>query len=161
MTTSTVSGRAPILCALLCTLLGCASREPACTFAGRGNEAPSAGCFATSADGLLLVQGLNGKVSLPGGSSRPGESAQCTAFRESWEETGLVLQPAELLMIFDTGFHLYRCESTQASGKTAPPLSLEIRSAFFLPADQFDQFDWRYEYQRALLRNMLLSSAPQ
>lgn len=66
------------------------------------------------------MQGLNGRLSLPGGSSEPGESAQCTAFRETWEETGLQLQPRELLEVFDTGFHLYRCDRDAWSGEIDP-----------------------------------------
>jgi len=131
--------------------------SPTCPYIGEGEQVTSAGCFATSGGGLLLVQGLKGKVSLPGGSSEPGESAQCTAFRETWEETGLRLQPRELLAVFDTGFHLYRCERGSQSGEIAPPGRLEVRAAFYLPADRFEEYDWRYEDQRVLLKAMLLN----
>ncbi|MGL4563730.1 MAG: NUDIX hydrolase, partial [Halioglobus sp.] len=126
-----------------------------CPVSGKGDQAPSAGCFTTSAEGLLLVQGLDGRVSLPGGSSKPGESAQCTAFRETWEETGLHLQPRELLQIFSTGFHLYRCERGEHSGEIDPPPRWEVQAAFYLPADQFNRYAWRFEDQKELLRLML------
>lgn len=100
---------------------------------------------------------MNGDVSLPGGSSLPGEPAQCTAFRETWEETGLRLQPRELLQVFDTGFHLYRCERDSRSGVIDPPLRLEVREAFYLAADQFETYTWRFEEQRDLLKNLLLN----
>lgn len=103
-----------------------------------------------------MVQGLNGKISLPGGSSKPGESAQCTAFRETWEETGLRLQPRELLEVFDTGFHLYRCEHDALSGVIDPPPRIEVRAAFYLPADRFHTYDWRFEDQQELLKKILL-----
>jgi len=141
----------------LLALAACSGGSDVCPFNGKGDQAPSAGCFATSAEGLLLVQGLDGRVSLPGGSSAPGESAQCTAFREAWEETGLRLQPRELLRVFDTGFHLYRCERDELSGEIDPPPRLEVQAAFYLRADQFDRHVWRFEDQKELLRRMLLS----
>ena len=104
------------------------------------------------------MQGLNGKVSPPGGSSEPGESAQCTAFRETWEETGLRLQPRELLQVFATGFHLYRCERDTSSGQIDPPVRFEVRAAFYLPAVGFDRYEWRFPEQQLLLKNMLLQT---
>lgn len=102
-----------------------------------------------------MVQGLNGEISLPGGSSEPGEFAQCTAFRETWEETGLRLQPRELLAVFDTGFHLYRCEHDALSGVIDPPQRFEVRGALYLPADQFHAYEWRFEKQKEILESLL------
>ncbi len=138
-------------------LVACADESRVCPFTGHGDRAPSAGCFARSTEGLLLVQGLDGRVSLPGGSSEAGESAQCTAFRETWEETGLYLQVRELRQVFSTGFHLYRCERDEFSGEIAPPLRFEVQGAFYLAAEQFDRYVWRYEDQKELLRLMLVA----
>lgn len=149
--------RCQVLAVLLLALVACSQGGGVCPVTGKGDQAPSAGCFATSAQGLLLVQGLDGRVSLPGGSSEPGESAQCTAFRETWEETGLHLQPRELLQIFSTGFHLYRCERGERSGEIDPPPRFEVQAAFYLPADQFNRYAWRYEDQKEQLRLMLSS----
>ena len=140
---------------MLLTLVACSDGSPACPVTDKGDLAPSAGCFATADQSLLMVQGLNGEISLPGGSSEPGESAQCTAFRETWEETGLRLQPRELLAVFDTGFHLYRCEYDALSGVIDPPLRFEVRSALFLPADQFHTYEWRFEKQKEILNSLL------
>jgi hypothetical protein len=38
-----------------------------------------------------------------------------------------------------------------------PPPRLEVRAAFYLAADQFETYDWRFEEQRDLLRNLLLN----
>jgi 8-oxo-dGTP diphosphatase len=150
--------RCHILSVFLLALVACTDGGGACPFAGGGEKAPSAGCFLVSAEGLLLVQGLNGRVSVPGGSSEPGETAQCTAFRETWEETGLRLQPRELLGVFSTGFHLYRCERDALSGEINPPPRFEVRAAFYLPADRFDNYVWRFEGQQELLKSLLLSA---
>ncbi len=152
--------RMHMLAPILFALVACSEGSPTCSVTGKSGVAPSAGCFAASADGLLLVQGLDGKVSLPGGSSEPGESARCTAFRETWEETGLRLQPHELLQVFNTGFHLYRCERDALSGEIDPPPRFEIRAAFYLPADRFHSYDWRFEEQREPLKTLLLDDSP-
>ena len=141
----------------LLALAACSAREPACPVADFGEVAASAGCFAVSRGELLVVQGFNDKISLPGGSSEAGESARCTAFRETWEETGLRLQPGALLQVFDTGFHLYRCDRDAGSGEINPPLRFEVQDVFYLGADRFEDYEWRFEEQRDLLRTMLLN----
>ena len=153
-----MTSRWPLLLSVVLLLLGCADGAPSCPFTGIADNAPSAGCFVVSAEGLLLVQGLNGKLSPPGGSSQPGESAQCTAFRESWEETGLRLQLRELLQVFDTGFHLYRCERDALSGDIDPPIRFEVRDAFFLPVARFNDYEWRFPDQELLLRKHVLDT---
>ena len=137
-------------------LAACANESPSCPYTGIAENAPSAGCFSVSGKGLLVVQDLNGRLSPPGGSSVAGESSQCTAFRETWEETGLRLQPRELLEVFDTGFHLYRCERDAASGEIDPPPRFEVRDAFYLPAERFDSYEWRFPGQQIVFREMLL-----
>lgn len=153
----TIRWRIAVLLAVI-VLAACAEGSPRCPYASSADSAPSAGCFSVSGNGLLLVQDLNGRLSPPGGSSEPGESAQCTAFRETWEETGLRLQPRELLRVFDTGFHLYRCERDAASGEIDPPPRFEVRGAFYLPAERFGRYEWRYPDQQILLQQMLLNA---
>lgn len=97
-----------ILLTLLFAVVACSDKALTCPYTGRGGDAPSAGCFAASEDGLLLVRGLNGKVSLP--------------------------------------------------GEINPPLSIEVRAAFYLPADQFDKYGWRYEEEQEVLKKMLLNT---
>jgi 8-oxo-dGTP pyrophosphatase MutT (NUDIX family) len=143
-------------------LTGCSSAAaPPCPFEGKGDAAPSAGCFTTKGRTLLMVQGLNGKISLPGGSSQPGEAAQCTAYRETWEETGLHLLPGERLAIFDTGFHLYRCEQNGSSGVIDPPPRMEVLDAFYLGSEEFGDYEWRFPDQQAQLVEMLKEDGPR
>lgn len=73
----------------------------------RGN----AGCLI-QIDGKAITarHKPTGTWNLPGGTQEPGESAQCTAHRETWEETGLDVWVGELLRKFENGFYLFACE---------------------------------------------------
>ncbi len=142
--------------ALLFTLLaGCvAESAPGCPPIVAPAQAPSAGCLAIRDGGVLLVENLSGKLSPPGGSANDGESAQCTAFRETWEETGLLLEPEQLLDVFDTGFHLYLCNHHATSGDIDPPTRLEVRDAFYLAPSDFDRWEWRFPGQAQVIRRL-------
>ena len=150
----------PLLLSFMCTLLcACGYPEaPPCSFSGEPAIAPSAGCFSVINQRLLVVEALSGDISPPGGSSDSGEAAQCTAVRETWEETGLALKPARRLATFATGFHLYECQRDANSGVIDPPPRLEVRRAFYLHVDEFDQWNWRYPGQAEQLRNLIKSS---
>ena len=52
---------------------------PPCPYTGEPENAPSAGCLVLVHGRILLVENLRGRVSPPGGLSRAGESAQCSA----------------------------------------------------------------------------------
>ena len=143
--------------AAVAVLSGCevSAGPPPCPYQLTGDRAPSAGCFSVEAGELLVVQGLNDKLSPPGGKSENGESAQCTAHRETWEETGLALRPTKLLAVFDTGFHLYRCERFPGSGAIDPPLRFEVRAAFYLAPEEFDEWQWRFPGQQQVLKTLM------
>jgi len=140
-------------------LVACARQAPQCPYAGYPERAPSAGCFSADDGELLLVQGMNGSISLPGGLAKAGESAQCTAFRETWEETGLQLKPRELLQVFATGFYLFRCERGSDSGQIDPPTRFEVRDVLYLSPERFADYEWRFPDQERLLRQMLAEQA--
>lgn len=57
---------------------------------------------------VLLVrrdtEPLRGEWSLPGGALELGERLRDGTAREAWEETGLVVEPTEVLEIFDSIF---------------------------------------------------------
>jgi 8-oxo-dGTP pyrophosphatase MutT (NUDIX family) len=145
---------ATVLVALV-LLAGCSARAaPPCPGFDSGTHAPSAGCLAVRDGRVLVVQALNGKLSPPGGSAEDGETAQCAAFRETWEETGLQLVPDRLLDVFDTGFHLYRCEHHAQSGEIDPPPRLEVKNAFYLSPAEFGLWEWRFPGQDVVLRRL-------
>ena len=58
---------------------------------------------------MTIRHKYSGKLDLPGGTSDPGESAQCTAHRETWEETGFNVEVGELLATKESGFQFYAC----------------------------------------------------
>ena len=144
---------------LVLVLIGCSRQAPQCPYVDSRERAPSAGCFTQRDGQLLLVQGLSGTVSLPGGLARAGESARCTAFRESWEETGLLLVPREVLRVFSTGFYLSRCEHGEGLVTPSPATRFEVRQALYLSADRFGDFTWRYPAQERLLGRLLTEQA--
>ena len=106
---------------------------------------------------LLVVQGGNGVVSIPGGSANPEEPSHCAAHRETWEETGLDVRPTQLTRVFDNGFHLYRCRWQGEQTEIEPPFFLEIDRAFWISEEEFDEFQWRFPEQASWLRIVLQS----
>lgn len=146
---------APVVLLLLANLGGCTGRAPPCPYHGPPRAASSAGCLAIVHGRMLVVENLSGKVSPPGGSALQGESAQCTAHRETWEETGLDLLPRQLLRSFSTGFDLYACELHADTGELQPHAPTEVSRAYWLPMAAFDQVQWRFPGQDRELLEML------
>lgn len=70
----------------------------------------NAGCLIRINDELVTIgHRLTGKLDIPGGTTEGGESAQCTAHRETWQETGFNVQVGQLLGVKDNGFRFYQC----------------------------------------------------
>mmetsp|Transcript_56241 Transcript_56241/g.163049 ORF Transcript_56241/g.163049 Transcript_56241/m.163049 type:complete len:318 (-) Transcript_56241:239-1192(-) len=80
-----------------------------------GHEDPTpahAGCFVVH-NGRLLAERLTydgEKYDIPGGQTNWREPARCTAYRETFEETGYLVAPRELIKVVRNDFHVYRCE---------------------------------------------------
>ena len=143
----------PVLFSLI--LMSCQWSAPPCPDTSAQAPALSAGCLVVIDGSLLVVTERSGKISIPGGSSKDAESPRCTAHRETWEETGLNLQPAELIQVFDTGFHLYECVVHAESGEISPPLRFEVRNAFWLPLAEFSSHEWRFPEQRPVFEALV------
>ncbi len=89
-----------------CCLTGCAG-APTCRVAAglEDGRRGDSGCVIIDDASLLVIRHrLGGKLGLPGGAAAAGESAQCTAHRETWEETGLDVRVGRFLGRLDTGF---------------------------------------------------------
>ena len=147
----------PIAVALALFLVsGCiASEAPPCPFQGEADYAASAGCLVLVHGRILVVESSFGGITPPGGKSKPGESAQCAAHRETWEETGLDLRPGRLLQKFDTGFYLYDCDIHADSGAIEAGSPREVRRGFWLPVTDFDTVEWRFEGQGEALLDLI------
>lgn len=119
--------------------------------------APSSGCLVVDQGDVLLVKIMGGSYGPPGGSVNKGESAQCAAERETWEETGVEVRAGELAKTFENGFQLYSCESV--SGRdiniTRP---LEIKDADWFSDEQLSQLRWRYPEQGSIIQRLVQGS---
>jgi 8-oxo-dGTP diphosphatase len=130
---------------LMLLLTGC-TKAPDCQFEGEPLTAKSAGCLVYQNNTLLLVSSHDDEWGPPGGSVDAGESAQCAATRETWEETSLEVSAGELVRIFDNGFHLFWCSSVLLS---EPEIRrpLEIKATAFYPVSSFGTLNWRFPDQ--------------
>lgn len=109
---------------------------------------------------LTVTHRLSGKFDLPGGTSNGVETAQCTAHRETWEETGFNVEVGQFLGQSDQGMHFYAC---QLAGNFTGELqqfpvpewsslevtAIELHDPFVLTGKQ-----WRFEDQLVQIRNM-------
>ena len=153
----TFAGKFAVISLVLLSACGDSlGQVPPCPYAGPPDQAPSAGCLIVAHDKILLVDSTRGGVSPPGGKSKSGESAQCTAHRETFEETGLDLIPRELINVFDTGFHLYRCEIHAQTGVVKLGTWQEVKGWRWLPVTELEQVVWRYDGQGSIMRRLLM-----
>jgi 8-oxo-dGTP diphosphatase len=148
---------------LICLALGaCNGDAPSCTFQGEPDGGRTAGCLVVNQGQVLVVkQALTGALSLPGGWGGDSEPSQCTAQRETWEETGLEVEVGELLQIRDQSFHLYRCTAQNIPEPLPPTTTWEVSAAFFLSPHEFANYDWRFPGQDHYVRFQLFRDRMQ
>jgi 8-oxo-dGTP pyrophosphatase MutT (NUDIX family) len=143
---------------------GCETVAPARPY-GSFVEPPTltgnAGCLIQSQGRtLLLVHRPGGQLGFPGGTAQSGESAQRTAQRETWEETGLDVDVRSLVMAFDNGFLLFECTPNALFSKvSAPPLPSwaknEISEMVWADLDSIDPGGWRFPEQLEEVKSTL------
>ena len=154
MTLSTVSMKVSALLGIILLMCGCGKVAPPCQNAAQSFGSPSAGCLVVTDRGVLLVRDWTGSVALPGGSVRPGESAQCGAEREVFEETGLSVVAGESAKSFDNGFQLFWCEvAVPAEPSIHRPL--EIRQIIWWQPAEARFIEWRYPRQGDQIRALI------
>lgn len=132
---------------LLCS--GCSLLRPACDAQAQLEPATSGGaaCVVIVDQRLLVIRHRpTGRLDLPGGRSKSGESARCTAQRETWEETGLDVQVGEAL---GGRRDLFRCTPLQpVSPASDPPLrwwsAVEASAVLWVDPRSVQDSQWRY-----------------
>ena len=143
---------------VMAVVLSACSEQPTCSADGGNMAAPSAGCLVVDQGEVLLVKIMGGTYGPPGGSVDAGESAQCAAERETYEETGVIAHAEDLAISFDNGFHLYWCDSV--SGRnidiTRP---LEIKDADWFASEEFLALPWRYPNQGEIIYSLIQGSS--
>lgn len=110
------------------------------------------GCFIKLNDRLLVIrQRFSGKISLPGGSKETGESVQCTAHRETWEEAGANVLVGSKLHVFNNNFHLFECILTEEAKNLSTNDQTEIKEVLWIEPKKTKKNDWRFSNQYTLI----------
>ena len=123
---------------------------------------------------MILVNGKlltnrdkeTGKLEIPGGTAVAGELAQCTAHRETWEETGFEVRVGRQLADLNGQFKLFSCDvmtHAEEIGRNAyrvpSAVEHEITSVQLLDPTSTVPGDWRFSDSlttiRALYRQLL------
>lgn len=149
----------PMLC-LLCLLLPGVVLADCPRVAGQEDDRrANAGCLILHDDKVLLItHRWGGKLGVPGGTREAGELAQCTAHRETLEETGLAVTVGRRLAVMKNGFHLYRCYSEGALLSESLPVPTsalaEVKALDWYFLDSLDRHSWRFVYQFDLFQEV-------
>lgn len=112
----------------------------------------NAGCMLKR-DGLLLAVKTvkSGKWDIPSGKNEGDETADQTAVRETFEETGLQVKALKLLENFDNEFYIYKCQLVDDDcidirDRVITPVSAsrEISEVKFINIDTLNSENTRY-----------------
>ena len=111
----------------------------------------NAGCLIRVNNKLITIGNRKtGALDIPGGTADNGEQAQCTAHRETFEETGFNVEVGKLMGVAENGFRIYQCELSNDLGKDIErfpvPKWAELEVAYIKLTDPFDTLasEWRY-----------------
>ncbi len=107
-------------------------------------------------EGKLLVgrHKKTGKLDLPGGTAEQDETAQCTAHRETWEETSVHVEVGRLLEKFPNDFYLFECRpvSKQINPVVSEKFRDDVSEALLLDPLSTKNDDWRFPYQTPTIK---------
>ena len=122
----------------------------------------NASCFIES-NGRALVTWVrfSGRLVFPGGTARKNETAQCTAHRETWEETGLDVTVGHLWTRSDgPTIYIYKCAATPSiSAETIPILPwrsrIEVSDIQWVDLTELQPPEWQYPRQLQHIQRLL------
>lgn len=142
----------PLAGALLFGLTADLAAAPPCRIAFEEPEfSMAAGCLLRDDDRMLAVRHRgSGKLGFPAGFTRPMESAQCVAHRETFEETGLDVVVHGMIRQFGNGFTLYRCELADTGPAEVDELQVpasgrsEVSEVLWVDPTSTEASDWRF-----------------
>lgn len=111
----------------------------------------NAGCIIRVNDKLVTIgHRQTGALDIPGGTANEGEQSQCTAHRETFEETGFNVEVGKLLGVAKNGFRFYQCDLSNGLDTDIEiypvPDWAGIEVAYIKRTDPFDTLasEWRY-----------------
>jgi 8-oxo-dGTP pyrophosphatase MutT (NUDIX family) len=143
--------RATLCAALVLLLQACTAATPGCSIvAGEAHVVEgNAGCLVERNREMLVVRHLmSGKLGMPAGYGEPGESAQCTAHRETWEEAGLAVRVGELLWEDPKNdFFLFACRLADKRSVSPGSDAAEIAAVLWLDPHGIEPSQWRFPDQ--------------
>jgi 8-oxo-dGTP pyrophosphatase MutT (NUDIX family) len=152
--------RVVLLTCHLFLLGGCTLLRPPCAPSRQDDAAASgpAACAVLHAGELLVIRHLySGKLDLPGGRPKPGESPACTAQRETWEETGLDVRVLDALPGLPSVYRCTLADPTRAG--VAPDLRWwsrgEVRTVLWVDPWALSPEDWRWGERLQTLKQAL------
>ncbi|MFT5703226.1 MAG: 8-oxo-dGTP pyrophosphatase MutT (NUDIX family) [Rickettsiales bacterium] len=109
----------------------------------------NAGCLIIEEGKILLVKSRN-HYSIPAGTSAKGESAACTAHRETFEESGVNVKVLKRLHVADNGFVIFLC-------RLVSEVDLNYRKKYEIDEVVLRKIDeiqnYRYEGQLDLIKH--------
>ncbi|MBI2982076.1 MAG: NUDIX domain-containing protein [Deltaproteobacteria bacterium] len=116
----------------------------------------NAGCFILSDDKMLIHRHRkSGRLDLPGGTAEKGETSQCTASRETREETGASVEVGKLLTQFDNGFKLYDCKPLKKVRLKVPKSGKnEVTELLLVDPTKTKAKDWRFPAEQPALAKL-------
>ncbi len=122
----------------------------------------NASCFIESHERALVTRyRFSGRLIFPGGTARKNETAQCTAHRETWEETGLnVTVGPHWTRVGFTPNHIYKCAAAPSiSAETIPVLPwrsrIEVSDIQWVDLTELQPREWRYPRQLRQIQRLL------
>eukprot|EP00929_Paragymnodinium_shiwhaense_P116404 TRINITY_DN85917_c0_g1_i1.p1 TRINITY_DN85917_c0_g1~~TRINITY_DN85917_c0_g1_i1.p1 ORF type:complete len:377 (+),score=56.64 TRINITY_DN85917_c0_g1_i1:94-1224(+) len=121
----------------------------------------SAACFVVNGSKALFVEEWTGRLNVPGGGSQNWEAPQCTAWRRTWQETGYLATPGDILTTFGS-FPVFQCSldaQVHSWAEGGEDFDATVRGVVWFGADELAEQAWRFrfpdqvsEYRRLLTR---------